>query len=394
LSVEPKFNMKQMTARLEAIPSPPDEIGFPSGQLVDPNTTANLHVTAATAAMTGITPPNGYAAPNIPSPPSIDNIKTLKSALRGAQDIEFATIPMYLTALWSIVDQDHLAAKALRAIVHEEMLHLAIVCNLLSGLGDRPVLTGPRAPTFPGKFPGNVHPNLVLKLQGYCDDSLNTFLQIERPDKRIKIMNGQREVPQRFSRGSYTIGRFYRALIAGFRKLDKEIDLKPELQVAGPFAWRVMTTFDEVQEALDIIMYQGEGTGKIPYDKNPLQLSHYYRFKSLQLQHHLKWNAKAKVLEVKKPISPPSVLALAPPPPPPESYGPAAPRKVREANAKFEDTYSLMLQCLEGSWRHGGENSFVKAIDLMFDLGALARTIMQIETPDHLGYCPTFRCLA
>ena len=50
-----------------------------------------------------------------------------------------------------------------------------------------------------------------------------------------------------------------------------------------------------------------------------------------------------------------------------------------------------MLRFLEGSWLEGGDKSFIRALELMFDLGPLAQTMMQIGTPDGRGYCPSFR---
>jgi hypothetical protein len=374
-----EFDIQELTERLRAIPGPADGFDTASGQFVDLGTGSTHATPVGKPAITYVT---GVGA----SPPSPEDFEALKDALRGALQIEFATIPMYLTALWSIVDQGHVAAKIIRAVVHEEMLHLALVCNLLSALGERPVLTGARVPAFPCSFPGNVHRGLELRLEGYGPHALSTFMEIERPDKPVIILGVHQK---RFPNRGKTIGAFYREIIAAFHKLEPH--LSSEQQIAGPFAWRVMTTVEQVEKALNLIMQQGEGVGEIPFTRNPMQLSHYYRFKSLEMLRHLKWNAKDQKLKPHSRILPPTVFELAPAPP--DGYGRAAPKEVRDASEKFDDTYSRMLQCLEGSWSKGGEKSFAKAIDLMFDLGPLARSIMQIETPDHLRYCPTFRYL-
>ena len=81
-----------------------------------------------------------------PPPPDLPAIEAIKLALRAAVRLEFATVPPYLTALWSIIDQAHPVAISIRAIAHEEMLHLSLLCNLLSALGERPSLTGVAVP--------------------------------------------------------------------------------------------------------------------------------------------------------------------------------------------------------------------------------------------------------
>jgi rubrerythrin len=62
----------------------------------------------------------------------------LKDSLQVCIDLEFGTIPIYLAALWSIKDNLDPVAKSIRHIVQEEMLHLALVCNLLSSIGGDP----------------------------------------------------------------------------------------------------------------------------------------------------------------------------------------------------------------------------------------------------------------
>ena len=58
--------------------------------------------------------------------------------VRCAIKLEHATLPPYLTALWSIKDKRHPAYKILRSVVYEEMGHLGIVCNLLTTIGGVP----------------------------------------------------------------------------------------------------------------------------------------------------------------------------------------------------------------------------------------------------------------
>lgn len=313
----------------------------------------------------------------------LSKLDILKNGLRMAASLEFATIPLYLTALWSIIDQSHLVAKSIRAVVHEEMLHLSLLCNLLAGLGEEPSLTGATVPVYPSRLPGGVHSELQLKLEGYGPSALARFMEIERPEKAIPI---QGEPAQDFPDHDETIGRFYTALLANFEALDPP--LFPDRQIAGPFTWFVMTEAAHVREAIGLIMAQGEGAAGVPYTRYPHYLSHYYRFKSMTMGVELKWDKDAKVLVKGAVIPQPSVYTLAPAPK--HGYGLAAPTAVHTASEKFERTYSSMLRLLEASWQDSGDKSFVRALEHMFDLAGLARTMMQTAAPDGRGHCPTF----
>ncbi len=84
------------------------------------------------------------------------HIDCLKRALQAAVTLEFATIPPYLCSLWSIEDNLHPAAKSIREVVQEEMLHMSLVCNLLASIGEVPEI-GSAVPSYPGSLPGGVH---------------------------------------------------------------------------------------------------------------------------------------------------------------------------------------------------------------------------------------------
>jgi hypothetical protein len=318
---------------------------------------------------------------SMPPPPALP---TLKDSLRAAVRLEFTTIPLYLTALWSIIDQAHPVAKSIRAVAHEEMLHLSLLCNLLSALGERPRLTGNVVPRFPGRFPGGIHEELELRLQGYSLQALATFMEIERPDTPIPI---QGEPPENFRSEDQTIGAFYAEVIELFKQLNPPLAL--QRQIAGPFAWLVMSKPEDVEKALTLIQVQGEGAHGVPYSRYPKYLSHYYRFKSLHMSTELLWDAAKQTLRKGSPILTPSVYTLAPASS--TGYGLAAPPELRKANERFETCYSTMLRLLEESWLEGGHKVFLKALEMMFELGSHAQAMMRIATPDGRGHCPSFR---
>ena len=140
---------------------------------------------------------------------------TLADMLTTAIALEFATIPPYLCALWSIKDDLHPVAKSIREIVQEEMLHMGLTCNMLAAIGVQPPIRK-LAPSYPSGLPGDVHPGLNVHLQGLNRDSLLAFLQIEAPAKLARSVppeEGDPKWPE-----MRTIGQFYECVAAAFEK--------------------------------------------------------------------------------------------------------------------------------------------------------------------------------
>ncbi len=83
----------------------------------------------------------------------------------------------YLTALWSIKCELDPVTKSIREIVQEEMLHVALACNMLASLGEEPQIAT-TVPQYPSALPGGVHEGLVVLLMGLTKESLANFLWI------------------------------------------------------------------------------------------------------------------------------------------------------------------------------------------------------------------------
>src|SRR5206468_147070 len=82
--------------------------------------------------------------------PSLWTKSDLHHHLKHALDLELWTIPLYLTALYSIKDLKKLkphdypdAAKLIYSIVIQEMLHLELVCNISNALSYAPKFSPP-----------------------------------------------------------------------------------------------------------------------------------------------------------------------------------------------------------------------------------------------------------
>ena len=72
--------------------------------------------------------------------------KTLQYArdlLQQAVMVEHSTIPLYLTALFSIANGSEVAAATIHSVVIEEMLHMTIAANTLNAVGGAPMIDAP-----------------------------------------------------------------------------------------------------------------------------------------------------------------------------------------------------------------------------------------------------------
>ena len=76
---------------------------------------------------------------------SITSMESLREHLQWAIELEHATIPAYLCALYSIKSGSNLeAVELISSVVIEEMLHLTLAANLLNAVGGEPRLDIPR----------------------------------------------------------------------------------------------------------------------------------------------------------------------------------------------------------------------------------------------------------
>ncbi len=331
------------------------------------------------------------------------NLDWLKKSLQAAITLEFATIPPYLSALWSIKDELHPVAKSIREVAQEEMLHMALACNMLASLGVTPQINT-AVPTYPGSLPGGVHEGLIVGLQGLTKSVLKTFLWIERPVEGVPIEQPYAEPGNNtnFRSGKLkeafkydaTIGEFYDKIKEAFHIYDtdpKNSKLIPDRQIAGPLAWAVIRNLDNVEYAIELIKHQGEGADNNPEEAKGF-LSHFYRFLEVYNEQQYQWNPKKKVLEVVGKLEFPEVWPMA--------EVPAGGYKKEDVSEEvwyyldeFDNTYTRLVNQLQGAWTLGGQASLIRAYETMFELEKYAKPLMRIRTPFGGGetYGPCFR---
>lgn len=322
-----------------------------------------------------------------------NRLALLKQTLQQAVELEFATIPVYLMALWSIKDNLHPAARSIRNVVQEEMLHLSLASNMLAAIGGRPSLYNPgeRGLRFPARLPGDVHPELILRLSGLTDDALDDFLEIELPQGEISIEPYQGKYKHSHGTNhSATIGALYDAIQHEFDSLRPA--MSPDNQISGPLAWFVVDTPEKVHSAINWIKEQGEGAVQnTPEHMRTEGLSHFYRFWEVRKRRKIGRDPKTGKCAFMSPLEFPDVWPVAVVPDGGYRQEDVSP-DVWHLLCMFDRTYSGVVKLLESAWGQGGQAAMWKAIEIMFDLEKYAIPLMQIQRPDGAGnYGPHFR---
>jgi hypothetical protein len=114
------------------------------------------------------------------SPPN--DLAWIKQKLQTAIELECSTLPIYLSAMFSLKVQSNTAYTAIRSVAMEEMVHMAIAANILSAIGGSPQISGIRFQFPVTGLPGGVEPDLTVGLARLSDEQLRNFLRIETPE--------------------------------------------------------------------------------------------------------------------------------------------------------------------------------------------------------------------
>jgi hypothetical protein len=308
-------------------------------------------------------------------------------ALQQAIELEHATIPVYLYAKYSLDPAKNGDISGIvDSVVLEEMLHMTLAANVLNALGGAPAIGQPGfIPTYPGPLPGGVESGLIVNLAPYSPAQLQTFLDIEEPEdplnfpvERVAAAGGAQAI---------TIGEFYTAISKAIGLLGDGAFVNPPRNQVGPDIVQespvmqnavVVTNVATAQQAIQIIIDQGEGTGKSPDEiVGTFGVAHYYRY--LQIQ-------KGKKLVPVPPdnhfayagapitFDPTGVFAV---PTNPTSAGYPAGSAQRFACDNFNYTYTSLLLTLHALFN--GQNSqaqFNTIIGLMMSLKGQAKAMM------------------
>ena len=145
-------------------------------------------------------------------------VSDLHEVLQKAVQLEHATIPPYLLAAYSLKDGPNSQIKSLLiAIAKDEMLHMAMVGNLLLAIGGAPRFdTEDFIPKYPGPLPMGIGQGLQVGLKKFSKDLVkDVFMQIERPENPLHFP----VIAEADGTQYATIGQFYGAAKATLQRL-------------------------------------------------------------------------------------------------------------------------------------------------------------------------------
>ncbi|TDO58920.1 ferritin-like protein [Kribbella sp. VKM Ac-2571] len=326
----------------------------------------------------------------------IETIDSLHQHLQWAIELEHATIPPYLCALYSLDPaRNPDAVELVGSVFVEEMIHLSLAANLLNAVGGEPRLDVPEMlPGYPRELP---HGSIELSLLPFGPDALQMFLRLEKP-----------EAPGSPAESDHyeTIAQFYDAIEDGLRYLsetlgeDKVFSGDPARQVtAGPFhhtagTLQPVTDLASALAALEEIVEQGEGTSRGEvwdgdhdiFHPDRDEVAHYYRFEELKLGRRYRRGDTPQ----SGPTGEPVTFDLAGVSPMQANPRRSDNAQIRAAQEQFDNTYCTLLFLLEQSFT--GEPALIRdAVKAMFGLKAEALKLMQLSEDDHTTAGPTFR---
>lgn len=232
----------------------------------------------------------------------------LHTHLQAAADLEAWTIPYYLSAMFSIVDENDPAYELIRSVANQEMLHLQLVGNIANAYGYSPMIT---PEVF--AYEGTTIPHLDFSLDpdnpagqfspysaeiGPLDQSrINAMCLIEYPEWDTGGHPDYRDDVNEYG----SIGEFYDALELGAEQLtplirggvnqvNKFSDFYPELPMMTVDSGGLVG-IEEIRLLMKVIRDQGEAAKandqiEVPFrnaldDPDPAA-SHYQKFVTIR----------------------------------------------------------------------------------------------------------------
>jgi hypothetical protein len=315
----------------------------------------------------------GKAAPEAPF--VIEHREALIYMLYEAAELEHGIMCQYLFAAFSLKQREDegLTADAREAVLRwrrvvahvaaEEMLHLALVQNLLSAIGSAPHLTRPNLPAPARHYPAGVN----LTLVPFGEPALRHFMFLERPEgmelqgaegidapvhEAVPLMAEGDIVPQ--PQDFATLGHLYRSIEHGLDHLAGKFGERNLF--AGParaqatsdyFHWPELvpvTDLASAHQAIDTILEQGEGA------RGHWESAHFGQFVRI-LDEYRQLKAANPDFEPARPVLFATVR--------PSEHDDTVPRITEDVTARCTDLfnvgYEVLLQMLHRYFAHTEE---------------------------------------
>lgn len=334
-------------------------------------------------------------------PPEQRDMAWLLSALQSAVALEHATLPLYLSAMFSLQVQGYTVYNLLRSVVMEEMVHMAIACNILAALGGTPQIKA-LDPKFPSDgLPGGAEPDLHVVLAKVSKKQIKNFMRLEVPAFLLDPKYQHESYP--------TIANLYAAIRGA---IESNADacraaLKKggtSSQVGDDIGFTTITYTEgqdplpQLYDALDEIVLQGEGSPShtLHADKFEGEESHYAKYAEIYYgRRYSKPQGRVPLTRETEheyfqgyPIFPPDVVnVLTVPADGYEAALKADPdgATVEAAMAKFDQAYTGIMSDLDLMWNGPAAQewpTFGQAVGAMGELRVLGCfNIMKYQVP-------------
>jgi hypothetical protein len=335
------------------------------------------------------------------------SLANLHKHLHVAMLLELATIPTYLSAMYTIMEGDSNAPdyaeefgdnfkvqEIIRTVLVEEMLHLTLSGNVLTAVGGVPKLICPDfVPEYPTQLPGSSR-HFWINLGHFSKEQIETFVAIEFPTPKGH--------PRAKLTEYMTIGQLYNGIIdlmelleAKARKAGKTIFTGNIAHQVGPEHYYnsggeiiVVKDLSSARNALKLIIEQGEGTEDDIWENKDNQtpvseLAHYYKFLEILCERqysptqtnpnelpqgeplHVKWD---KVFPMKANVKTDEY--------PKGKEG----EELRAKSKHFNESYGVLLEMLQAAFT-GHQEKLREAIMVMFKLKYSAIDLMRTPFP-------------
>lgn len=343
----------------------------------------------------------------------INTVEELRYYLVQAMKLEHATLPPYLTALYSLKPGKNLEAfHILRSVAVEEMLHLTLVANVFNAVGGdiKSTLTAPDfVPKYPTYLPTGAT-DFKVHLDKFSEKTVDTFLNIERAkdepiDKPLVVSRSLQNILLSVlnhdpSYTFYSIGLFYAEIIRGLYALHQEMgdalfsgdpkkQITPEYYYNGGGDIIPVTDLRSAIKALKVIQEQGEGSRVHTIYDAEREISHYHRFQQLKLGRYYHVD-KENPTNSDEPDHPSGVEftvdwdAVYPIKPDAKLSDYPQDSELYAAAKEFQVAYSRFLAQIEFAF-DGHPETLIPAVGGMFRLKELATQIIRNPIPGNNG---------
>jgi len=343
----------------------------------------------------------------------ITTVDELRYYLKEAMKLEHATIPPYITALYSLKPGTNLEAfHIIRQVAVEEMLHLTLVANVFNAVGGdiQGTLTAPDfVPKYPTFLPTG-ETDFQVSLSPFSPKTVETFRKIERSQPMaegmplVKALKREEDYQQYLLSVQgykepytfYSIGLFYAEIIRGLNYLYKQMgnalfcgdpskQITPEYYYNGGGDIIPVTDLRSAIRALRVIQEQGEGSRVATIYDAERELGHEFRFEQLELgqyyvvdredpeksdkPHHPTGEKIEVAWDQVYPIKENASLS---------DYPEGS--EIYEAAVNFRNAYSEFLRTLETAF-NGKPDELIPAVGGMFRLKELVNQLVRNPIP-------------